>query len=141
MHQQVCTYYEKGIFPVVHLCCQLGETFFIAYTGVFHSLISMFFFHVFCTSQVESVCAALTSEVQELGRRNTSLEAAGKEAPTLREQCTALTKKNNVLLELLGEKTEALEELQADLDDVKKVYRTQLEQVMGNHTQQQPDAT
>jgi len=87
------------------------------------------------------VCAALTSEVQELGRRNTSLEAAGKEAPTLREQCTALTKKNNVLLELLGEKTEALEELQADLDDVKKVYRTQLEQVMGNHTQQQPDAT
>jgi len=83
------------------------------------------------------VCAALTGEVQELGRRNAALDVAGQAAPGLRKQCAALTKKTNVLLELLGEKTEALEELQADLEDVKKVYRTQLEQVLGHHAHPQ----
>lgn len=83
--------------------------------------------------QVEAVCAALTGEVQELGRRNAALEAAGQAAPGLRKQCAALAQQTHVLLELLGEKTEALEELQADLDDVKAVYRTQLEQVLGHH--------
>lgn len=126
--------------------CQHCELFFTAiidhhnpalFPSLFHILVLCDLLHA---QKVESVCAALTSEVQELGRRNTALESAGKEAPTLRKQCTALTKKNNVLLELLGEKTEALEELQADLDDVKKVYRTQLEQVMGHHAQQQQQA-
>lgn len=36
-----------------------------------------------------------------------------------------------MLLELLGEKTEEMEDLQADLIEVKKVYKVQLEQLLG----------
>ena len=80
---------------------------------------------------MESVCEALTTEVRQLSARNAELEAAGAEAPQLRRRAAALGKKNDVLLELLGEKTEALEEAAADLADVKRMYREQLEQVMG----------
>lgn len=68
--------------------------------------------------QVEAVCDALTSEVQELSRRHGELEAVAAEAPRLKKQNTKLTQKNNVLLELLGEKTEELEDIQQRLDKV-----------------------
>jgi len=67
--------------------------------------------------QVEAVCDALTSEVQELGRRHGDLEAVALEAPKLKKQNAKLKQKNNVLLELLGEKTEELEDMQQRLEN------------------------
>ena len=111
--------------------------------------------------QVEEVRDALTLEVQELGKRNYDLEILAVEAPKLRKVSSSyssnekstlshahtkslcdssfshtkanasLKKKNLVLLELLGEKTEEMEEIQADLLEAKKVYKVQLKSLFG----------
>ena len=80
--------------------------------------------------QVEHVCEALSTEVRALGKRNTELEAAAGEAAKLKRGVAALEKRNNVLLELLGEKTETLEEALASLEDAKSALRKHLEQAL-----------
>ena len=45
----------------------------------------------------------------------------------MERKATAFKKKNDVLLELLGEKTEELEELQSDMAEMKKIYRESLD--------------
>ena len=52
----------------------------------------------------------------------------------------SLKKKNLVLLELLGEKTEEMEELQGDLAEAKRVYKAQLEHLVGAGAHQPPPA-
>ena len=48
-------------------------------------------------------------------------------AGTMERKAAAFKKKNDVLLELLGEKTEELEDLQSDMAELKKIYRAQLD--------------
>jgi predicted ArsR family transcriptional regulator len=45
-------------------------------------------------------------------------------------QVQELSRKNNVLLELLGEKEEEVESLSADLRESKQAYRAQLEELV-----------
>ncbi|CAM9854451.1 unnamed protein product, partial [Hapterophycus canaliculatus] len=61
---------------------------------------------------VQATRDALTDEVTSLGRRNTELEALAKAVPLLKAQALELREKNNMLLDLLGEKTEDLEAVQ-----------------------------
>lgn len=44
------------------------------------------------------------------------------------------TRKNEVLLELLGEKTEELEALQQEMVDLKSLFRKQLDEVLGQNS-------
>lgn len=43
------------------------------------------------------------------------------------EQLATLTKRYNTVLELLGEKTETIDELRADIQDMKTLFKEQLE--------------
>lgn len=70
--------------------------------------------------QVEEVRDALTSEVLELGQRNTELQKLASSTQKLEKKVMTITKKNNVLLELLGEKTEEVEDLQASIEQLKR---------------------
>ncbi len=58
--------------------------------------------------------------------RSTEVE----ELKTLRPQLEDLTKRYHTLLELMGEKEEQVEELKADIIDVKALYRTQISELV-----------
>ncbi|KAG5190906.1 TATA element modulatory factor 1 TATA binding protein [Tribonema minus] len=73
---------------------------------------------------------ALADEVAALGRRSAELEAALSTLPDTVEQAQELARKNNVLLELLGEKEEEVEQLLEDLEESRAAYKTQLEELM-----------
>lgn len=71
---------------------------------------------------------ALTSEVLDLGERNQELMKAAARCPVLEKRALATKKKNDILLELLGEKSEELEELQGDMEEMKRVFHLNLDQ-------------
>ncbi|CAM9513184.1 unnamed protein product [Ectocarpus sp. 12 AP-2014] len=79
---------------------------------------------------VQATRDALTEEVTSLGRRNTELEALAKAVPLLRDQALELQDKNGVLLDLLGEKTEDLEAVQADMREMQNMYRAQYDELL-----------
>ena len=57
------------------------------------------------------------------------IEAANRDAdalPTLQKEFEGLEKRYASALELMGERDEQVEELQADLEDVKQMYREQI---------------
>jgi len=64
---------------------------------------------------VEEVRDALTHELQELGRQNAEFKVLAEQSAALKQEVKVLVKKNDLLLELLGEKTEELEEAQDEL--------------------------
>jgi len=45
-------------------------------------------------------------------------------------QMAAMSQKHTIVLELMGEKAEQVEELKADLHDVKELYRSQISELL-----------
>jgi chromosome segregation ATPase len=77
--------------------------------------------------ELEKLRDALTDEVAELGRRTVDLEGQVREMPGIRAKLCDLEKKNELLLEMLGEREEEVEALQADLADAKAVFQSQIQ--------------
>lgn len=73
---------------------------------------------------------ALTSELSQLTARVEEQEACLKEAETLRSQFQDLQHKYDALLQMYGEKVEEAQELHLDLEDVKEMYKTQIDQLL-----------
>jgi len=79
---------------------------------------------------VERTRDALTQEVTTLGKRSALLQGSLRAARALKAEAAELAHKNGVLLELLGEKTEELEAVQAEVSDLKAHFRRQLDELL-----------
>ena len=84
---------------------------------------------------------ALTQEVTTLGKKAALLQGSLRAARALKAEAAELARKNVVLLELLGEKTEELEAVQQEVVDLKAHFRRQLDELLSAqqppHQQQQ----
>ena len=78
----------------------------------------------------ENSTNALAEEVVELTKKLEELTNQIKDAPIIREKYFDLEKRHETLLELLGEREERISELTADLDDVRVIYKEQLNELM-----------
>ena len=86
---------------------------------------------------VERTRDALTAEVTMLGKKTSLLQGSLAAAKQLRVQVAELGQQKEVLLELLGEKTEELEVLQVEMDGLKAHFRRQLDALLSGQGQQQ----
>jgi TATA element modulatory factor len=77
--------------------------------------------------QLERAREALLSEVTTLSSRNAQLEDDAATVPEMRSEMNKVRSEAEVLLVLLGEKEEELEAIQADMREVKTLYRNQLD--------------
>lgn len=57
------------------------------------------------------------------------------EVETLNESLNDTRTKYDALLQMYGEKVEENQELRLDLEDVKEMYKTQIDQLLGRDTQ------
>ncbi|XP_046994565.1 TATA element modulatory factor isoform X1 [Schistocerca americana] len=74
--------------------------------------------------------AALTGEVSALIARIEEQETALASAQELRAQFEDIQHKYDALLQMYGEKVEETQELKLDLQDVKEMYKTQIDQLL-----------
>ncbi|KAG0224554.1 hypothetical protein BGW41_005049 [Actinomortierella wolfii] len=73
----------------------------------------------------------LSEELVKVSMELESLQGAATRAPALEQELKQLQERHTAALELLGEKTEEVQELKADLADVKEAYRDQLNELLG----------
>jgi TATA element modulatory factor len=73
---------------------------------------------------------ALLEEVNFLSMRNAQMEEQLSGLPNLKQEALASRKRVDVLLEIVGEKEEEIEAVMADLQEVKNLYRAQIEELM-----------
>ncbi|KAF9969333.1 hypothetical protein BGZ73_008346 [Actinomortierella ambigua] len=73
----------------------------------------------------------LSEELVKVSMELESLQGAATRLPALEQELAQLQGRHAAALELLGEKTEAVQELKADLADVKDAYRDQLNELLG----------
>jgi chromosome segregation ATPase len=81
--------------------------------------------------QLERARQALLSEVTTLSTRNAQLEEDAAGVPALQAALTRARSEAEVLMLLLGEKEEEVEAAQADMREVKALYRGQMETLLG----------
>jgi chromosome segregation ATPase len=58
------------------------------------------------------------------------LQGAAVKVPSLEQELTLLKDRHRAALEMLGEKTEEVQELRADIVDVKEAYRDQINDLL-----------
>lgn len=75
-------------------------------------------------------------ETTTLGQKTALLQGSLRAARALQTEATELARKNEVLLELLGEKTEELEAVQGEVEDLKAHFRRQLDELLAQQQQQ-----
>lgn len=63
-------------------------------------------------------------------KKHTQLKEQGAQNAATAEQFNDLQQKYDALLQMYGEKVEEIQELHLDLDDVKEMYRGQLDELM-----------
>ncbi|RLN36583.1 hypothetical protein BBJ28_00022388 [Nothophytophthora sp. Chile5] len=78
-----------------------------------------------------------TDEIVRLSTRNALLESGEARRAQAQEELAQLQKHQHVLLELFGEKEEQVEELQAEVGELKAFYRKQLDTLATHNEQQQ----
>lgn len=74
----------------------------------------------------EAATQALADEVVSLTARVEELTAELKDAPELRAELADLRVRHSTLLELLGEREEKIQELEADIVDINQMYKLQI---------------
>ncbi len=65
-----------------------------------------------------------------MSTQGTTLTSANSRLPTLEQTVQDLQARYSAALEMLGEKTEQVSELQADIADMKQVYRDQVQELV-----------
>ncbi|KAG0251442.1 hypothetical protein DFQ27_008762 [Actinomortierella ambigua] len=73
----------------------------------------------------------LSEELVKVSVELESLQEAATRVPALEQELKQLEGRHAAALELLGEKTEEVQELKADLADVREAYRDQLNELLG----------
>nr|XP_033782145.1 TATA element modulatory factor [Geotrypetes seraphini] len=79
---------------------------------------------------LEKTRAIMAEELVKLTNLNDELEEKVKEIPKLRVQLRDLDQRYNTILQMYGEKAEKAEELRLDLEDVKNMYKTQIDELL-----------
>ncbi|XP_075406022.1 TATA element modulatory factor [Tenrec ecaudatus] len=79
---------------------------------------------------LEKTRAIMAEELVKLTNQNDDLEEKVKEIPRLRAQLRDLDQRYNTILQMYGEKAEEAEELRLDLEDVKNMYKTQIDELL-----------
>ncbi|PKA62883.1 Golgin candidate 5 [Apostasia shenzhenica] len=78
-------------------------------------------------ASTESIRDSLAEELVNLTRECENFRAEAAFVPGIRAELDALRKRHNAALELMGERDEELEELRADIIDLKEMYREQVD--------------
>lgn len=79
---------------------------------------------------LERTRSAMAEELVKLTNQNDDLEEKVKEIPKLRAQLRDLDQRYNTILQMYGEKAEEAQELRLDLEDVKNMYKTQIDELL-----------
>lgn len=86
-------------------------------------------------SLLRSEARKLELQRAELTRQVAALTARADSQASELERLAELERKYDALLQMYGEQLEANQELRLDLDDVKEMYRTQIETLLANQGQ------
>ncbi|XP_061474652.1 TATA element modulatory factor [Rhineura floridana] len=79
---------------------------------------------------LERTRSIMAEELVKLTNQNDDLEEKVKEIPKLRAQLRDLDQRYNTILQMYGEKAEEAEELRLDLEDVKNMYKAQIDELL-----------
>src|SRR5690348_7965519 len=72
----------------------------------------------------------LSDELVKVTMELEELQGAAAKVPNLEQELTLLKDRHRAALEMLGEKTEEVQELRADILDVKEAYRDQINELL-----------
>uniref|UniRef100_A0A1A7YWI2 TATA element modulatory factor 1 n=1 Tax=Iconisemion striatum TaxID=60296 RepID=A0A1A7YWI2_9TELE len=76
--------------------------------------------------------SVMAEELVRLTNQNDDMEEKVKEIPKMKVQLKDLEQRHNTILQMYGEKAEEAEELRLDLEDVKNMYKTQIDELLKN---------
>ncbi|KAJ6706384.1 GOLGIN CANDIDATE 5 [Salix purpurea] len=77
-------------------------------------------------ASMESIRDSLAEELVKMTAQCEKLQAESALLPGVRAELDALRRRHSAALELMGERDEELEELRADIVDLKEMYREQV---------------
>uniref|UniRef100_A0A674DT88 TATA element modulatory factor 1 n=1 Tax=Salmo trutta TaxID=8032 RepID=A0A674DT88_SALTR len=83
-------------------------------------------------ASLERTRSSMAEEMVRLTNQNEEMEDSVKEIPTLKVQLQDLEQRHNTILQMYGEKAEEAEELRLDLEDVKNMFKTQIDELLKN---------
>ncbi|XP_059385302.1 TATA element modulatory factor-like isoform X3 [Carassius carassius] len=83
-------------------------------------------------ASLERSRTVMAEELVRLTYQNDEMESKVQEIPKLKVQLKDLEQRHNTILQMYGEKAEEAEELRLDLDDVKNMYKTQIDELLKN---------
>uniref|UniRef100_A0A8C1GN30 TATA element modulatory factor 1 n=1 Tax=Cyprinus carpio TaxID=7962 RepID=A0A8C1GN30_CYPCA len=83
-------------------------------------------------ASLERSRTVMAEELVRLTNQNDEMESEVQEIPRLKVQLKDLEQRHNTILQMYGEKAEEAEELRLDLDDVKNMYKTQIDELLKN---------
>ncbi|KAK2914740.1 TATA element modulatory factor isoform X1 [Channa argus] len=83
-------------------------------------------------SSLERSRSVMAEELVRLTNQNDEMEEKVKDIPKLKVQLKDLEQRHNTILQMYGEKAEEAEELRLDLEDVKNMYKTQIDELLKN---------
>ncbi|KAM8914739.1 TATA element modulatory factor [Spinachia spinachia] len=83
-------------------------------------------------SGLERSRSVMAEELVRLTNQNDDLEEMVNDIPMLKVQLKDLEQRHNTILQMYGEKAEEAEELRLDLEDVKNMYKTQIDELLKN---------
>lgn len=86
-------------------------------------------------ASLERSRASLTQELATVSERNEVLEQKVKMIPDLQQKLKEMSQKHEALLQMFGEKAEETEELRMDIEDLKTMYRQQIEDLISKNQQ------
>lgn len=91
-------------------------------------------------ASTESTRDSLAEELVKLTRESEKFRTEAALLPGIRAELDALRRRHNAALELMGERDEELEELRADIIDVKEMYREQIDLLVNRIQKFNPQA-
>ncbi|XP_037632185.1 TATA element modulatory factor [Sebastes umbrosus] len=83
-------------------------------------------------SSLERSRSVMAEELVRLTNQNDEMEEMVTEIPKLKAQLKDLAQRHNTILQMYGEKAEEADELKLDLEDVKNMYKTQIDELLKN---------
>lgn len=91
-------------------------------------------------ASTESTRDSLAEELVKLTRESEKLRGEASLLPGIKAELDALRRRHNAALELMGERDEELEELRADIIDLKEMYREQIDLLVNRIQKINPQA-
>ncbi|KAM4582178.1 TATA element modulatory factor [Fundulus diaphanus] len=83
-------------------------------------------------TSLERSRSVMAEELVRLTNQNDEMQEKVKDIPTLKILLKDLEQRHNTILQMYGEKAEEAEELRLDLEDVKNMYKTQIDELLKN---------